>query len=101
MNLAFGSTSLLFTVHAATDTVCSMPSHLARALMTADLPDVTTETETELVEEEHMLAISIATMIFLNILSLGIGQWLHSKHVYWLPEWSAAFLTGWACGACR
>ena len=44
-----------------------MPSHLARALMTADLPDVTTETETELVEEEHMLAISIATMIFLNI----------------------------------
>ena len=37
-------------------------------------------------------------MILLNIISLGIGQWLHSKHIYWMPECGATILVGFFAG---
>ena len=60
--------------------------------------DATVSTEAEHVESEHMLAISVATMIGLNIISLAIGQWLHSKHIYWLPECGATIIVGFFAG---
>ncbi len=50
------------------------------------------------VENEHLLAMSISIMILLNIISLGIGQWLHSKHIYWLPECGATIIVGFFAG---
>lgn len=50
------------------------------------------------IESEHMLAISIVTMICLNIVSLSIGQFLHSKHILWLPECGVTIIVGFAAG---
>lgn len=60
--------------------------------------DPTIHTEAEHVEAEHLLAASVAVMIGLNIISLGIGQWMHSKHIYWLPECGATILVGFFAG---
>ena len=64
----------------------------------ANLPEITAESEGDVVEAEHMLAMSIATMIMLNVISLAVGQWLHSKHIYWLPECGATIIIGFFAG---
>ena len=63
-----------------------------------DFRDVTEQTEEEHVQAEHLLALSVAIMISLNIVSLMIGQWLHAKHIYWLPECGATILVGFFAG---
>jgi len=45
-----------------------------------------------------MLAASIVTMVGLNIVSLAVGQWLHSKHIYWLPECGFTIIVGFMAG---
>jgi len=55
-------------------------------------------THEEHVESEHMLAISVVGICLLNVLSLGAGQWLHSKHIYWLPECGMTILIGFIVG---
>jgi sodium/hydrogen exchanger 8 len=60
--------------------------------------DATISSEEHVHEAEHLMALSVATMILLNIVSLGIGQWLHSKHIYWLPECGATILVGFFAG---
>jgi len=50
------------------------------------------------IHSEHMLALSIVTMISLNIVSLAIGQWLHSKHILWLPECGVTIIVGFIAG---
>ena len=60
--------------------------------------DAVVKTEGEQVEAEHLLAASVAVMILLNIVSLGIGQWLHSKHIYWIPECGATIIVGFFAG---
>jgi len=48
--------------------------------------------------KEHMLALSVVTMVMLNIISLGLGQWLHSKHIYWIPECGVTIIVGFLAG---
>ena len=60
--------------------------------------DAVFETEEDHASAEHLLAASVATMIILNVISLGIGQWLHSKHIFWLPECGATILVGFFAG---
>ena len=60
--------------------------------------DPTEATEEERVADEHLMAMSVTIMIMLNIVSLGIGQWLHAKHIYWLPECGATILVGFFAG---
>ena len=86
---------------AAASTVTSMLSSAASGLAAMEDPilhDAVVSTEGENVEKEHLLAASVATMIGLNILSLAIGQWLHSKHIFWLPECGATILVGFFAG---
>jgi len=52
----------------------------------------------EHVESEHLLAISVVGICTLNVVSLGAGQWLHSKHIYWLPECGMTILIGFIVG---
>ncbi len=70
-------------------------SGLVEAILEKDAVD---QTEAEHVEAEHMLAASIVTFVMLNIISLGIGQWLHSRHIYWLPECGATIIVGFVAG---
>lgn len=67
-------------------------------MATVDPHDPTVQTEAEHVEAEHLLAASVAIMILLNIVSLGIGQWLHRKHIYWMPECGATIIVGFFAG---
>jgi len=47
---------------------------------------------------QHMLAVSIVVLIVLLLLSLAIGQWLHSKHIYYIPESGVTFISGFVSG---
>ena len=60
--------------------------------------DVVDQNEGDHLSEEHMLAASIFTFVMLNVISLGIGQWLHSRHIYWLPECGATIIVGFIAG---
>ena len=48
--------------------------------------DVTAESEEELHAAEHWLSAGVAIILVLNVVSLAIGQWLHTRHLYWLPD---------------
>jgi sodium/hydrogen exchanger 8 len=47
---------------------------------------------------QHMLAVSIVVLIVLLLLSLAIGQWLHSKHIYYIPESGVTIIIGFVSG---
>jgi len=46
------------------------------------------------VHEEDWLAITIGTILIMFVLALSVGQWLHHRHIYWLPESAATILIG-------
>ncbi len=52
----------------------------------------------EKVDEEHILAISVVGICVLNVISLCIGQWLHSRHILWLPECGMTIIIGFVVG---
>ena len=86
---------------AAAEPAVTMKLSVASGLAAMEDPilhDAVVSTEGEHVEKEHLLAASVATMIVLNIISLAIGQWLHSKHIFWLPECGATILVGFFAG---
>lgn len=60
--------------------------------------DVTAESEEELHAAEHWLSAGVAIILVLNVVSLAIGQWLHTRHLYWLPECGATILVGVCAG---
>ena len=92
------------TTRVSTRSLATMSSHAealaARESAILDAAQVPSAhaAEAAKVENEHLLAMSISIMILLNIISLGIGQWLHSKHIYWLPECGATIIVGFFAG---
>ena len=52
----------------------------------------------EVINHEHILAISVVGICVLNVVSLGIGQWLHAKHIMWMPECGATIILGFVVG---
>ena len=52
------------------------------------------EDEADRAHEEDWLAITIGTTLLMFTIALAIGQWLHHKHIYWLPESAATILVG-------
>ena len=46
------------------------------------------------VQHDETLAITIGVILVLFSVALAIGQWLHHRHIYWLPESAATILVG-------
>lgn len=53
-----------------------------------------THDEEHLVEKEEWLSVTIGTLLLAFTLAITIGQWLHRKHIYWLPESGSTIVVG-------
>lgn len=50
------------------------------------------------VQHDETLAITIGVILVLFSVALAIGQWLHHRHIYWLPESGTTIIVGFVAG---